>query len=179
MSGWITEILNLMSWSTSSRFLFFDFRSTETFHMLFHWKKTKQLNNHTDHLAQPRRPPGVRGPPFEKHWYRGLRMSIPKLVVPDVRFQVLIAASVKMTVFWDGASCSKFSDVSEAASTYETSGNFYQTTRRNISEDSHFTVNVNPAFGSSTRWKWAVLPTFQRNILPPSSKVHTALQPRR
>jgi hypothetical protein len=36
-------------------------------HMLFHWKKTKQLNNRADPLAQPRGPPRVRGPPFEKH----------------------------------------------------------------------------------------------------------------
>jgi hypothetical protein len=54
--------------------------------------------------------------------------------------------SVKMTVFWDVAPCSlvelyrhfRGADLMmEAASASETSVNFYQTTRRNIPEDSH------------------------------------------
>jgi hypothetical protein len=63
-----------------------------------------------------------------------------------VKFQVLTTASTQMysgmlhRVVWQ-----KFTDVSEvlpalmieAASTSETSVNFYQTTRRNIPEDSH------------------------------------------
>jgi hypothetical protein len=69
-----------------------------------------------------------------------------------VRFQVLTAASMRMTVFWDVAQGSLI-DVLEvlaasisasiialmmmAASTFETSVNFYQTTQRNIPEDSH------------------------------------------
>jgi hypothetical protein len=56
---------------------------------------------------------------------------------------------MKMAVFWVVAPCSLVIDVSEvlaaslialmmeAASTSETSVNFYQTSRRNISEDSH------------------------------------------
>jgi hypothetical protein len=55
---------------------------------------------------------------------------------------------MKMTVFWDLAPCSlvevyrRFSAIvalmMEAASTSETSVNFYQTARRNNPEDSHF-----------------------------------------
>jgi hypothetical protein len=64
-------------------------------------------------------------------------------------FQVLIAASMKMTVFWDVVLCSLV-DVSEvlaasiiravmmeAASTSEMSVSFHQTTWCNIPEDSH------------------------------------------
>jgi hypothetical protein len=42
-----------------------------------------------------------------------------------MRFRVLMAASMTMSVFWD------------IASTSETSVNFYQTIWRNIPEDSH------------------------------------------
>jgi hypothetical protein len=59
-------------------------------------------------------------------------------------FQVLTATSMKMTVFWDVAQCSLVQidrrfrgGIIEAVSTSETSVNFYQTTRRNIAEDSH------------------------------------------
>jgi hypothetical protein len=58
--------------------------------------------------------------------------------------------SIKMTVFWDVAPCSLaevyslfrgvFDEIAlmmEAVRTSETSANFYQTTRRNIPEDSH------------------------------------------
>jgi hypothetical protein len=61
---------------------------------------------------------------------------------------------LKVTVFWDVAPCSRaeidrritgayclhYKDIAlmmEAASTFETSVIFYQTTRRNIPEDSH------------------------------------------
>jgi hypothetical protein len=51
---------------------------------------------------------------------------------------------MKMTVFWDVTPCSlvkvyrRFIDlIMEAENTSETSVNFYQTTRRNIPEDSH------------------------------------------
>jgi hypothetical protein len=64
-----------------------------------------------------------------------------------VRFQVLTSASMKMTVFWDVAPCSlvkvflRFIDacclIIKAASTSETSVNFYQTTRRNTPENTH------------------------------------------
>jgi hypothetical protein len=50
------------------------------------------------------------------------------------RFQVLTAASMKMAVFWVVAPC--ISLMMEAASTSETSVNFYQTTWRNNPEDS-------------------------------------------
>jgi hypothetical protein len=49
-----------------------------------------------------------------------------------VKFQV-IAARMKMAVFWVVAPCS----LVEAANTSETSVNFYETTRRNNPEDSH------------------------------------------
>jgi hypothetical protein len=54
-----------------------------------------------------------------------------------VRFQVLTAGSMKMNVFWDVAPCSLIALMMKAASTSETSVNFHQITRRNISEDSH------------------------------------------
>jgi hypothetical protein len=52
----------------------------------------------------------------------------------NVRFQVLTTATMKMAVFWIVTSCSL---MMEAASTSETSVNFYQTTRRYNREDSH------------------------------------------
>jgi hypothetical protein len=71
-----------------------------------------------------------------------------------VRFQVLTAVNMKMTVFWDVAPVVwwKFTDVSDVLtasvirahrpddgdnSTSETSVNFHHTTQRNISGDSH------------------------------------------
>jgi hypothetical protein len=69
-----------------------------------------------------------------------------------VRFQVLTAASVKMTVFWDVTLCSlvevyrrfraacclpAIALTMEEACSSETSVNFYQTTRRIIPKDSH------------------------------------------
>jgi hypothetical protein len=50
---------------------------------------------------------------------------------------------MKMTVFWDVAPCNLVGRIAlmmEAASTSETSVNFYQTTRRNIPEDSHLQI---------------------------------------
>jgi hypothetical protein len=47
---------------------------------------------------------------------------------------------MKMTVFWDVRPCSLIEVIvlmMETVSTSETSVNFYQTTRRSISEDSH------------------------------------------
>jgi hypothetical protein len=51
---------------------------------------------------------------------------------------------MKITVFWDVAPCSLVEVIiraialmMDAASTSETSVNFYQTTQRNIPEDSH------------------------------------------
>jgi hypothetical protein len=75
-----------------------------------------------------------------------------------MKFQVLTAASMK-TVFWDVALCSLVKyfrrfrgacclhhqgnkSLMEAASTCETSVNFYQTTPRNNPEDSHLKVIV-------------------------------------
>jgi hypothetical protein len=48
-----------------------------------------------------------------------------------------------MTVFWDVASCSLvlITLMMEAASTSETSVNFYQTTQHNIPEDGHLRNN--------------------------------------
>jgi hypothetical protein len=67
-----------------------------------------------------------------------------------MRFQVLTAASMKMTVFWDFAPCSlveidrrfRGALMMEAASTSETSVNFYETTRRNIPEDRHLHLDI-------------------------------------
>jgi hypothetical protein len=64
-----------------------------------------------------------------------------------VTFQVLTAASLKMTIFWDVAPCSLIEDsgvfaasiiraMMEEAITSETSLNIYQTARCNIPEDS-------------------------------------------
>jgi hypothetical protein len=51
---------------------------------------------------------------------------------------------MKMAVFWVVEPCSlvvrAITLMMEAASTSETSANFYQTTRRNNPEDSHFQV---------------------------------------
>jgi hypothetical protein len=74
----------------------------------------------------------------------------------QTRFHVLTVASMKMTVFWDVAPCSrwKFTEVSEVLATSiiratmeaenisETSVNFYHTTRRNIPEDCHLQRNA-------------------------------------
>jgi hypothetical protein len=49
-----------------------------------------------------------------------------------VRFQVLVARSMKIAVFRE--------DVTKAVSSSETSVNIYQTTRCNIPEDSHVHV---------------------------------------
>jgi hypothetical protein len=69
-----------------------------------------------------------------------------------VRYQVIVAASMKMAVFWDVAPCRLVLDSStirviialimEAAGTTETSVNFYQTTLRNNLEGVHFQRNV-------------------------------------
>jgi hypothetical protein len=70
-------------------------------------------------------------------------------------------------VFWDVAPCSLVEVfhqalMMEAVSTYETSVNFYQTTRRNIPEDSHLHTRHQENLKSG-------LPILQRSILPPSS----------
>jgi hypothetical protein len=59
-----------------------------------------------------------------------------------VRFQLLTAASVKITVFCLAVSIIRaiIALMMEAARTYEKSLNFYQTTWRNIPEDSHLQV---------------------------------------
>jgi hypothetical protein len=76
----------------------------------------------------------------------------------DVRFQVLTAASVKMAVFsvvapcspvvvyrrFRGACCRAIALMMKAASTFETSVNFCQTTQRNNPEYSHLQVSRSP-----------------------------------
>jgi hypothetical protein len=54
-----------------------------------------------------------------------------------LRFQIFMAASVKITVFWNFATGLKALTM-EAVSTSETSLNFYQSTRRNDPEDNLF-----------------------------------------
>jgi hypothetical protein len=63
-----------------------------------------------------------------------------------VRFQVLVAASMKATVIWDAAPYNIVeiyrrvrvaNYVYQAVSTFETSDSFYKTTRRNIAGDNH------------------------------------------
>jgi hypothetical protein len=85
--------------------------------------------------------------------------NFPKRSKASVRCQVLTAASMKMTVFWDVALCSlvevdgRFRSayflrdqsssvtmtalIMEAVNTYETSVNLYESTRRNIPEGYH------------------------------------------
>jgi hypothetical protein len=62
-----------------------------------------------------------------------------------------MAASMKMTVFWDIVLCSlieinlcyeMLALMMQAVSTSETSVNFYQTTWRNIPEDSHLLAKI-------------------------------------
>jgi hypothetical protein len=64
-----------------------------------------------------------------------------------VRFQVLSAAIIKMTAFWDIAPCSLVEvDGPEdgAVYTFETSVNFYETIRRNITEGCHLNeIHIN------------------------------------
>jgi hypothetical protein len=61
-----------------------------------------------------------------------------------VRFHVLKTARLKVTVFWDDAPCSLVETdrrltalMMKAVSTSEMSVHIYQTTRRNVLEDSH------------------------------------------
>jgi hypothetical protein len=83
-----------------------------------------------------------------------------------VWFQVLTVASMKITVFWDVVPCSVvdvywritgqwvlIALMLDAASTSETSVNFYQTTRRNIPEDSHLPRYVSVATKVSNFWR--------------------------
>jgi mannose/fructose-specific phosphotransferase system component IIA len=94
-----------------------------------------------------------------------------------------------MTVFWDVVPCSlvNFTGVSEvltalnitlmmeAASTSETSANFYQTTRRNIPEDSHLHTRRREQLKSQEddssielmKWKWRgkSLTCFKKTVL--------------
>jgi hypothetical protein len=62
-----------------------------------------------------------------------------------VGFQVLMMVSMKMAVFWVVVPCRTISLMTEAASTSETSVNFYQTTRRYNPEDSHLQCTTSPA----------------------------------
>jgi hypothetical protein len=50
-----------------------------------------------------------------------------------------------MTGFWDVVPCSRveINDVSEAVNTSKMSGNFYEITRSDFKEDSHFLVCIN------------------------------------
>jgi hypothetical protein len=65
-----------------------------------------------------------------------------------VKFQVLTAASMLVTVFWDVTPCSLVSEVLTASiirtviSTYEMSVSFYETKRRNIPEYGHLQVST-------------------------------------
>jgi hypothetical protein len=65
-----------------------------------------------------------------------------------MKYQVLMAASMKMAVFWDVAPCSlvetdrHFILVMDAVRTSGTLVNFYETTRRIIPEDSHIQTNI-------------------------------------
>jgi hypothetical protein len=79
---------------------------------------------------------------------------------PRVSFEVLTAASMKMAVFWvaatcglvkvyrcfRGACCFRHRPYDEATSTSETSVNFYQSTQRNTTEDSHLGMQLSPVF---------------------------------
>jgi hypothetical protein len=68
-------------------------------------------------------------------------------VIIDVGFEVLMAVSMKMAVFWVVMPCSLvevyqlFALMMDAARTSETLVNFYQTTQRYNPEDSHLRDN--------------------------------------
>jgi hypothetical protein len=95
-----------------------------------------------------------------------LRPLIDPLSNPQMRFQVLTAASIKLTVFWDVAPCSPVETdrrfrgayclwaalMMEAVSTSETSVNFYETTRSNIPEDSHLHPPDDTWVNMEQRW---------------------------
>jgi hypothetical protein len=71
----------------------------------------------------------------------------------EVRFQVLTAESVKMTVFWvDTPRGLLIALTMQAAGTFETMVNFYQPTWRNYPEDSHLNL-----FKSFISWVYSVL----------------------
>jgi hypothetical protein len=93
-----------------------------------------------------------------------------------LRFQVLTAANMKMAVFWVATQCSLVEFYQRfrgpccheswvialmmvAASTSETSVNFYQTTRRNNPEDSHLQSNKLTGPYKHTNWVSAHLTT--------------------
>jgi hypothetical protein len=72
---------------------------------------------------------------------RRTQSTVVKILKKQVRFQVLMAATVQMIVFWIVAPCSLVEVyqglMMEAASTSETSVNLYQTIRLYTLEDSH------------------------------------------
>jgi hypothetical protein len=73
--------------------------------------------------------------------------ALIEIINNAVRFQILTATSMKMTVMWDVGPCSlSYHPYDGAASTSLTSVNFYQTTRRSIPESS-----INNAIFTSLR----------------------------
>jgi hypothetical protein len=81
---------------------------------------------------------------------------------------------MKMTVFWNfvpfslveiyrrfTGACYLIDLIMEAVSTSETSVNIYQTTRRNIPEDSHSQFFLNSSV-LLTGWKYSILKIFSR-----------------
>jgi hypothetical protein len=67
-------------------------------------------------------------------------LAVKNSMLRNVGFEVLTAMITKMAVFWVVAPCSLITLMMEAASTSETSVNFYQTTRFYYPEDSHLHV---------------------------------------
>jgi hypothetical protein len=107
------------------------------------------------------------------------------LFIYMVRFQVRMAASMKMTVFWDVAPCSLVEMYRRIRDAYclHHQGNelfsLYQTTRRNFPEDSHLHIHLyllgpkiytNEPNRMNTRYKetirnvYTVIPRFTRFI---------------
>jgi hypothetical protein len=93
-----------------------------------------------------------------------------------VRFQVLTAASMKMTVFWDAAPYRAIGLMMEAVSTSEMSVTFYETTQHNIPEDRTLIALMIEAVNTSET-SVNFYKTTRRNIPNESSSwVHLVLQ---
>jgi tRNA G10 N-methylase Trm11 len=95
-------------------------------------------------------------------------------------FAVLMAASMKMAVFWVVA-VSIIGAIIEAASTWETSINFYQTTQPCDNEDSHLQISCDSTDFESTwemkRETCSNSHKFRKEFMKPTSlkNVHAVL----
>jgi hypothetical protein len=77
-----------------------------------------------------------------------------------VGFEVLTAVSTKMAVFWVVAPCRAMALMMETARTSETLVNFYQTTRRYNSEDSHLRLILYFVTIATSKYKLGSAPVY-------------------